>query len=182
MTAMIGEVRAFPYNFVPRGWIACDGRLLPISQYTALFSIIGTIYGGDGRTTFAVPDLEKIQGQGRTPLGASATHPLGQRAGTHDVTLNISQMPSHNHILSGGFEANLISKLVTSPNTDCYISNVVSKGTNNIPGRAFSHDKNVTLNTASVALSGSSVAHNNTMPTLVMIHCINNDGVYPSRS
>lgn len=180
MDAMIGEVRAFPYNFVPRGWIACDGRLLAISQYTALFSLIGTIYGGNGTTTFALPDLQGPQG--RTPLGANASHPLGQKAGTHAVTLNISQIPSHKHTLNGGFEPALISKLVTTPSNNTYISNVVSKGTNNIPGRAFSHDKDVTMSPATVAASGNSVPHDNTMPTMVMIHAICNEGVYPSRS
>ncbi|MFT5917155.1 MAG: microcystin-dependent protein [Bacteroidia bacterium] len=94
----LGTIGMFAGNFAPRGWAYCDGQLLPISQNTALFSIIGTIYGGDGRTTFALPDLR----------GRKALHPgngpglrsyrLGERGGTEDITLTISELPSHNHI------------------------------------------------------------------------------------
>src|ERR1700749_3333919 len=93
----LGEVRLFPYNFAPRGWMLCNGQLLSISQNTALFSLLGTIYGGDGRTTFALPDL-----RGRTPIHAGqgpglANHPQGELAGAEAVTLGVSNLAAHTH-------------------------------------------------------------------------------------
>lgn len=98
--AFLGEIRWVPYNFAPRGWASCDGQLLPISQNTALFSLLGTTYGGNGQTTFALPDM-----RGRTPIhvglgpGLSEKH-LGELSGTETQTLNVSQMPAHDHGLS----------------------------------------------------------------------------------
>lgn len=93
----LGDVSIFAGNFAPRGWAFCDGQLLPISQYSALFSILGTIYGGDGRTTFALPDL-----RGRSPIGPGngpglSTYREGARGGSETHTLNITQMPNHGH-------------------------------------------------------------------------------------
>lgn len=98
--AFQGEIRAFPYGFVPVGWIACDGQTLSIEHYTALYSIIGTVYGGDGRTGFCLPDLRD-----RVPLGAGdgnglTPRPLGQSGGTNSVTLSVDEMPSHTHTFS----------------------------------------------------------------------------------
>ena len=96
----IGEITAYPYNFCPRGWLPADGRLIPIAQNTALFSLLGTVYGGDGRVTFALPDL-----RGRTLIGVGqgpglTNRILGEIAGTENETLTISQIPAHNHSYS----------------------------------------------------------------------------------
>lgn len=93
----LGEIRIFPYNFAPRGWALCQGQILPIAQNTALFSLLGTTYGGNGQTTFALPDL-----RGRTPVGVGqgpglSSIDLGEVAGSETVTLTVNQMPSHNH-------------------------------------------------------------------------------------
>src|SRR5437667_8115680 len=98
----LGEIILVPYNFAPQGWAFCQGQLLPINQNTALFSILGTTYGGDGRTTFALPDL-----RGRTAIGAEGAAPglsyytLGQATGSATTVLSASQLPPHNHAISG---------------------------------------------------------------------------------
>ena len=96
--AFVGEIRAFGFNFAPRSWAFCDGQLLPISQNQALFSLIGTFYGGDGRTTFQLPDL-----RGRAPIKYGngpglSSYQLGHRGGLEQVTLTQNQMPTHNHV------------------------------------------------------------------------------------
>lgn len=109
MEGMIGEIRLFAGNFAPRGWAFCQGQLLPINQNQALFSILGTIYGGDGRTNFALPDL-----RGRAPIGAGQGPGLsnvqqGQRGGSETNTLNINQLPSHTHAATGSVEPRALS-------------------------------------------------------------------------
>ena len=101
MEPFIGQLMLFGGNFAPRGWAMCDGQLLPIAQYSALFSILGTTYGGDGRTTFALPDL-----RGRVPMGFGhgpglSAHGLGSKGGEENVTLTTSQIPSHSHQAMG---------------------------------------------------------------------------------
>lgn len=97
MDAFIGEIRPFGFNFNPRGWLICDGSLVPIQQYTTLFAVIGTQYGGDGRVNFALPDL-----RGRVPMGTGVSHPVpGEAMGTAEVTLTASNLPPHSHTLYG---------------------------------------------------------------------------------
>src|SRR5215211_8493433 len=88
----VGEIRMFAGNFAPAGWMLCEGQILPISENDALFTLIGTTYGGDGQTTFALPDL-----RGRLPLHQGNNHTIGESAGTETVTLTVSQLPQHNH-------------------------------------------------------------------------------------
>src|SRR4051794_2003591 len=90
---IIGEIRAFGFNFAPLGWAKCEGQLLPISQNTALFSLLGTMYGGDGKTTFALPDV-----RGRVAIGISATHAQGSAGGEETHTLTVAEMPAHTHV------------------------------------------------------------------------------------
>src|SRR5438309_11643123 len=100
----VAEIRMFAGNFAPKGWATCDGQLLPISQNTALFSLLGTFYGGDGKSTFALPNLEDsapIHVGGSQPGPGLSTYDLGQVGGTPNVTLLISEMASHNHFLRG---------------------------------------------------------------------------------
>src|SRR2546429_8687319 len=96
----VAEIRIFPFNFAPKGWAWCDGQLLPLSQNTALFSLLGTFYGGDGKSTFGLPDLQgsvPLHVGGNQPRPGLSTHDLGQIRGTHTVTLLTTEPPSHTH-------------------------------------------------------------------------------------
>lgn len=169
----IAEIRIFAGNFAPRSWAFCNGQLLPIAQNTALFSLIGTTYGGDGRTTTALPNL-----QGRAPMhpgrGPGLTdRRLGQTGGAETVTLSEAQMPNHNHRLMSS-----TSPATTfSPTTNSVVSR--SAG-----GNAFdsTHNLNNSLNEASLSESGGNQAHNNMQPYLAINYIIALQGLYPSRS
>lgn len=168
----IAEIRIFGGNFAPRGWAFCNGQLLPISQNTALFSLIGTTYGGDGRNTTALPNL-----QGRAPMhpgrgpGLTARQ-LGQRGGVTSVTLSEAQMPSHTH------------NFMASPNeADAYTPvNHVMAATE--PQYGYYADANNLSSLKSDALSntGGSQAHTNMQPYLALNYIIALVGLYPSRS
>ena len=168
----VAEIRIFAGNFAPRGWAFCDGQLLPISQNTALFSLIGTTYGGDGRSTTALPDL-----QGRAPMhpgrGPGLTdRRLGQRGGVETVTLTEAQMPNHHHTARalsdpGDLFAPANRSLARSQNGFAYQSNA----SNLVP-----------MNSASLPNAGGNQAHNNLQPFLVMNFIIALQGLYPSRS
>lgn len=171
----LAEVRIWACSFAPRGWALCNGQLLPIAQNTALYSLIGNIYGGDGRSTFALPNL-----QGRSPLQTGrgpglSPYSLGQRAGTDAVTLQTSQIPSHTHQLlgrnNGPFDPNATTQAVSNtPNTatNAYQSNSSSNMT--------------TLNSAALVSAGNSQSHTNLQPYLTLLFCIALEGLYPSRS
>ncbi len=153
----VAEIRMFAGNFAPRGWALCNGQLLQISQNTALFSLLGTTYGGDGKSTFALPNL-----QGRAPMHAGSgpglsPHFLGEEAGVNSVTLLTSEMPSHSHLLLG---TNARAG-VGSPD-----GNVLNRGM----------DPNM------VGPSGGSQPHNNMQPYLALTFIIALQGVYPPRS
>ena len=169
MDPFVSEIRMYPYTFAPKGWADCDGQLMPLSQNTALFSLLGTIYGGDGKSTFALPDLK-----GRVPV-----HPfnnqyfMGQMGGSEFVTLLESEMPAHTHALSatiedgtqGTFQPGVT--LATSISGQLYQTNT---GTNI-----------VTMNPVSLSPAGASLPHNNLMPYLTVRFCISLQGVYPPR-
>ena len=171
----VAEIRIFAGNFAPRGWAFCDGQLLPISQNTALFSLIGTTYGGDGRTTTALPNLK-----GRLPMhpgrGPGLTsRRLGQRGGVEMVTLSEAQMPNHNHSMMGD-------------NAPASTNAAAADGTSSLArsagGFAYQSDSNslVSLNDGALANTGGSQAHNNMQPYLVLNFIIALVGLYPSRS
>jgi microcystin-dependent protein len=167
----IAEIRIFAGNFAPRGWAFCNGQLLPISQNTALFSLIGTTYGGDGRTTTAIPNL-----QGRAPMhpgtgpGLSPRR-LGESGGTETITLNEAQMPNHQHSAGGSSGKNKEQQPgnhswgITS-NKDAY------RETNDY----------VNLNNQVIQQTGGNSPHNNMPPFLVINYIIALVGLYPSRS
>ena len=169
----VAEIRIFPFNFPPQGWAWCDGQILPISQNTALFSLLGTTYGGDGKTTFALPNL-----QGSAPMHPGqgpglSLYDLGQSGGTQAVTLLEAEMPSHNHSLTSvaGFNAT-----DNSPQ-----NNVFGKGDAGLIAYNPGGRNLVTMAFQSVGLTGSSLPHNNMMPSLTLYFCIALQGVFPPR-
>lgn len=174
MDGFIGQILMFAGNFAPRNWAFCNGQLLPISSYTALFSIIGTTYGGDGITTFALPDL-----RGRVAMGAGqgpglSNYPLGQNGGQEGVTLTTSQMPAHSHALT---VAN------SDGNTNSPANNVLAGfGTSAPPSGNWSTSApNAKAAGTSIGETGASVPHNNIQPFLAVEFIICLNGIFPSR-
>jgi microcystin-dependent protein len=160
----------FAGNFAPRGWAFCDGQLLAVSQNDALFSLLGTIYGGDGRTTFGLPDL-----RGRIPIHAGhgpglSERRLGAKGGEEKVTLTVNQMPSHGHPLQGS------SNLATVPNPQ---SNVVATSTT--VDAYINEQPTQNLSSTAVTNIGGSRSHTNLMPFLCINFIIALVGIYPSR-
>jgi microcystin-dependent protein len=168
----VAEIRIFPFNFAPKGWAFCDGQILPISQNTALFSLLGTTYGGDGKSTFALPNM-----QGNAPMHPGqgpglSLHDLGETGGSQTVTLLESEIPSHSHSLNavGGFNGT---------NND---------PTNEVPAKG---DAGLLPYTPSgpalmmafqaIAPAGGDQPHNNMMPYLTLSFCIALQGVFPPR-
>ncbi|MGI9644274.1 MAG: phage tail protein [Ilumatobacteraceae bacterium] len=170
----LAEVRIVAFNFAPRGWAFCDGQILPINQNQSLYSLLGTTFGGDGRTSFALPDL-----RGRTAIhfGSSngTNHTIGQKSGEETVTLSAAEMPQHTH----GFQAsaNTANQAVPTGNVPATPSS--SLGTV-YSGTATT--QNTTLNPASIANTGGGQAHNNMQPYLAVNFCIALQGLFPSRN
>lgn len=186
MQGTLGEIRMFAGNFAPRSWAFCEGQLLPISQNQALFSILGTTYGGDGRTTFGLPDL-----RGRAPLGPGhgpglTDRRLGQKGGVEYTTLTVAEMPSHTHSASGTIKA---SSAGTSnkPEGDYY--GVLSgedptTGTSvAVNGYADSATGNMGANSAAIVVNnqGGNLSYDNREPYLAMNYVICLYGIFPSR-
>lgn len=172
MNPYLGEIRIFAFNFAPKGWAMCNGQLLSIQSNTALFSIIGTYYGGNGTTTFALPNLQgrapihQGQGQGLSPYN------VGQNGGTETVTLNTQQMPHHNHT------ANTVSgPQATAPRpSNAYPGNATS-------GSVYSTaNPDSTFNNNFVGFQGNNQPHNNIQPYLTMTFCIAVQGIFPPRN
>ncbi len=168
----VAEIRIFPFNFAPRGWAWCDGQLLPISQNTALFSLLGTTYGGNGMSNFALPDL-----QGRAPMHPRqgpglSLHDLGETGGSETVTLHESEMPLHSHQL----RANVL---------DIADTNVVSGDASlalSTSGTLYQDTPNAIGAPESLAPAGGDQPHNNMMPYLTFYFCIALQGVFPPRT
>jgi microcystin-dependent protein len=161
----LGEIRIFSMGFTPRGWALCNGQLLPINQNQALFSILGTTYGGDGRTTFALPNL-----MGRVPLHTGSGLTLGELAGEEAHTLTIAEMPSHMHTAVGG-------------NVAADQSNPTGSVWANAPQNSYSTSPDGSvMNPGAIGLTGASQPHENMSPFLVLNFCIALNGIFPSRN
>lgn len=165
MEPFLGEIRAFAFGIIPSGWLPCQGQLLPVNSNMALFSLLGNRYGGDGKTTFALPDL-----RGRTPLGFSATKPQAQQDGSETVTLTRSQVPAHTHQVKASS---------ATASTNAPSSNTLAVLTSNAYATP---DAVATLNMAAVSTAGGDAPHPNMQPSLVVSWCIATRGIYPPRS
>jgi microcystin-dependent protein len=175
----LGEIRMVGFNFAPRGWAFCDGQLLPISQNTALFSLLGTTYGGDGRTTFGLPDL-----RGRVPIHAGngpglSSYRQGQKGGTEEVTLITNQIPSHSHTAAGTAAAVSGAGDSKTPtgSTWASLSRENAYSSTAADGTMAANNVNVTVNNA-----GGGQSHTNVQPFLAIYFCIALVGLFPSRS
>lgn len=178
MEPLLGSIILFAGNFAPRGFALCQGQLMSIAQNTALFSILGTTYGGDGRTTFALPDL-----RGRVPLGTGQgpglqNYDLGEVIGTENVTLLSTQMPQHNHSMM------VSTSTANSPQaTNNYLA--VANGDfqgDSVTVNTYNGTPNAALGGNSIGIAGSSLPHENLQPSLGMNYIIATEGIFPSRN
>ena len=169
----VAEIRMFACNFAPTGWALCNGQLLPISQNTALFSLLGTFYGGDGKSTFALPNLQDSTPIGQGQGSGLSERFLGEQSGSPYVTLLVSEMPFHNHSLMAHTPDQ--SDLLTPTPTE-----VLAKAN---PG--FGYNATTTglqnMNFQALSIAGGSLPHNNMMPYLTVLFCIALQGVFPPR-
>ncbi|MEX1033825.1 MAG: tail fiber protein [Cellvibrionaceae bacterium] len=164
----VGEVKFFSFNWPPRNWVPCDGRLLPIAQNQALFALLGNTFGGDGTTNFAVPDL-----RGRVPMHTNANTPQGTKNGTETVALNLSQMPSHSHLVKASNTTGTVEDFEGA------VFAAASRKNSKIYAQS---DSLQPLDPNTVSPTGSSQPHSNCQPSLVGNYCIAINGIFPSRS
>ena len=166
----IGEIMLVPYNFAPRGWAFCSGQILPIAQNTALFSLLGTTYGGNGTTTFALPDL-----RGRCAISSGqgpglSNYSLGEVTGTENITLIANQLPPHGHTVGA-----VDDDSTTATPTNALPANIAAKGYSK--GAA-----NTSMNPTMIGGGGGNQPHSNLQPLLVLNYCIALEGIFPSRN
>lgn len=175
----VAEIRIFPFNFAPKGWAFCQGQLLPISQNTALFSLVGTFYGGDGKSTFGLPNL-----QGKAPIQEGtgpglSTYFLGQSAGDETVSLVTTELPAHNHT----FSVTTATGTTQTSNGGQFAKGLGgSKAASNVANIYSTGAVTTPLNLAELSISGASSPHNNMMPFLTLNYCIALQGIFPPRS
>lgn len=176
----VGEVRPFAFNFAPHGWAFCDGQVLPIAQYTALFQIVKNYYGGDGVTTFALPNLQQRApiGFGRAP--GLSNYTLGEQVGVSDVALTVAQMPQHSHPFSGQ-SPTAANQVVAHPGPTVELGRVAANNAL-VSGYNATQTQPVTLNGLSIEQVGSGMPHNNMQPCLTINFCIALEGIYPAHS
>ena len=161
----LSEIKIMSFNFPPKGWALCNGQLLPINQNQALFSLLGTTYGGNGQTTFALPNL-----RGQVPIHMGNGHTLGETAGSTAVTLNIQTLPQHIHFMVGSN---------TAGDTPAPAGNVLALTPSQIYGDPVSL---TTLIPTTITNTGGSQPHDNMEPYLVLSFCIALQGIFPSRN
>lgn len=169
----VAEIRIFPFNFAPKGWAWCDGQLMPLSQNTALFSLLGTTYGGNGKSNFALPDL-----QGRAPMHPGqgpglSLHDLGETGGSETVTLLESEIPSHSHGLMATVEDGTHGTLASGVTLATSVNGMLYQ--TSTTGLAM-------MSPNALAPSGGDAPHNNMQPYLTFYFCIALQGVFPPRT
>jgi microcystin-dependent protein len=163
----LSEIRIMSFEFPPKGWALCNGHLLPINQNQALFSLLGTTFGGDGRVNFALPDL-----RARTPIHVGSGHTLGERGGEQAHTLSIAELPTHTHVLNGSSAAASVS--VPGGNLPAVVDTSTF-------GSAYASAQGlVAMAPAAIANAGGSQAHLNMQPFLTLSFCIALQGIFPS--
>jgi microcystin-dependent protein len=162
--SFIGEIQITAANYAPAGWAFCAGQLLQIAEYDALFSLIGTTYGGDGQSTFALPDL-----RGRIPIHQGSGYVMGQAAGVEQVTVTNATMPSHTHSYNGSTDGGTAPTPIGNVAAS---SNTVKIYKTGVPAQA--------MNAGSLAPTGGSQPHNNCQPFIVLNYIISLFGIYPS--
>jgi microcystin-dependent protein len=179
MEPFIGQIQMFGFNFPPRGWAFCDGQLLPVAQNTALFSLLGTTYGGDGRTTFALPDLRSRvaihQGQGP---GLSSRR-IGERSGLENTSLNVANMPAHTHVASDPQMRATANPANTTDPSNAALA--IAPAYNDSSPAATGMDAS-SIEHPQAGSAGSGTATNNMQPYLTINFCIALVGIFPSRN
>ena len=171
----VAEIRMFPFNFAPKGWAFCNGQIMPISQNTALFSLLGTTYGGDGKSNFALPNM-----QGNAPIHAGqgpglSLYDLGQTGGSETVTLLESEIPSHSHAM-------MSAPTIVAADSNICTGNSMGKSSQGSAYSAFNAANVVQLSPDALALAGGEQPHNNMQPYLTLNFCIALQGVFPPRT
>lgn len=169
----LAEIRIFPFNFPPTGWAFCNGQLMPISQNTALFALLGTTYGGDGKSTFALPDM-----QGNTPMQPGqgqglSLRDLGEMSGVESITLLVSEIPLHTHTLRGSIESATQGSLTENV--------IYGQSVNGLLYQTNSSANLQNLNFGALAPAGGGLPHNNMQPYLTLNFCIALQGIFPQR-
>ena len=167
----VAEIRIFPFNFAPKGWAWCNGQLMPLSQNTALFALLGTTYGGNGKSNFALPDL-----QGRAPMHPGqgpglSLHDLGEIGGSETVTLQQSEIPAHSHSM----------RAATQDNADVSFPSPSASFAPSTGGTLYQGSADGGMSPTAVAPAGGSLPHNNMQPYLTMYFNIALQGVFPPR-
>jgi microcystin-dependent protein len=172
----LGEIKIISWNFPPKGWAFCNGSLLPINQNQALFSLFGTTYGGDGRVNFGLPNL-----QGRVPISSGSGFTLGRLGGETAHTVNISELPAHNHFMSAKAASQIIQG-AAFPGPTKAIAEAISTQTNHPPVQNFGTTGQTAMSPASVTAVGGSQPHNNLQPYLVLNFIVALQGIFPSQT
>ena len=170
MDSFIGVIMIFGFNFPPNGWALCNGQLMPILQNEALFSLIGTIYGGDGVTTFGLPNLQSRVPVGQGTLQGGQTYTVGQQGGLENVTLTTNQLPAHTHTAT----ASSAESNSTDPAGHLWAAQPALMQYNGTP--------NTAMHGSAIGVTGTSLPHSNIVPFLAVNYAISLNGIYPSRN
>ena len=184
----VGQIILVGFNFAPVGWFPCDGRLLPIAQFDVLFNLIGTTYGGDGQTTFALPDL-----RGRVPIGQGtgtglSSRLIGEQSGAEAIALTASQIPAHTHAINTSALTASVASKTGAGNSRSPVGNIPAGEAAGVTMMYSSQAPDVTMggnlgagSSASTASTGGGGAHDNMQPFAVMQYCISTIGIFPSQ-